>query len=210
MEEKPVQNGSRKQYIIDNDINVNYSTIYLLPMLGYKESFFNKKQFISSYILEDTQKKLVLCFNNSSDEEFKGVIWQLQNHKDFLSVDYDDDDKEVVVMFTIPEERSVDFNLFKIGRYTKFSNEYKEMLLEYHGRKSGAGKCIMMVDSLFPDHLAKKYRADKMSAFYIGSVAVSINDLPGGEVMSILTPEREYYVSTANLVKKEEGKVGVE
>lgn len=202
--------SERRKYIAVNDINTNYSTIFLLPMLGYKESFFKKENFISTYILEDTQKKLVLCFENSSDEEFKGLIWQLQNHKDFLSVDYDDDNKEVVVMFTIPEERVVDFNLFKIGRYTKFSNEYKEILLEYHGRKSGAGKCIMMVDSLFPDHLAKKYRADKMSAFYAGSTPVSINDLPGGEVMSLMDEVRENYVSTANLVTKEEGKVGIE
>lgn len=199
--------SKRREYITNNDINTNYTTIFLLPMLGYKNSFFIEKLFISAYILEDTQKKLVLCFDNSSDEEFKGMIWQMQSHDNFVSVDYDDEDKEVVVVFTVPENRIVDFNLFKIGRYTKFSNEYKEILLEYHGRKTGAGKCIMMIDSLFPDHLAKKFRADKMSALYRGSTPVSINDLPGGEVMSRIDDHREYYIKTEFLIKKEEVKI---
>mgnify|MGYP001614703144 CR=1 FL=1 len=192
--------GNRRKYIADNDVNTNYSTIFLLPMLGYKESFFTKSNFISAYIMEDTQKKIVLCFDNSSDEEFKGMMYQLQSNHDFISIDYADNDQEVVVVFKVPTDREVDYNLFKIGRYTKFSNDYKETLLNYHGRKSGDGKCIMMVDSLFPNHLSKKYRADKMSALYPGSVPVSISDLPGGEVMSIMTEEREFYVETSLLI----------
>ncbi len=201
IEKKQIQIGCRRKYIIDNDVNTNYTTIYLLPMLGYREEFFPKESFISAYIQEDTQNKLVLCFDNYISEEFKDIMHQLQGHKDFLSIDYDDDEKEVVVVFKIPEERIVDFNLFKIGRYTKLSNEYKEILLNYHGRKSGAGKCIMMIDSLQPDYLARKYRVDKMSAMCIGSTPVSINDLPGGEVMSVQNPERENYIKTSDLNK---------
>ena len=200
--------SERRKYIIENDIKQNYSTIYLLPMLGYKKDFFSDDEFISSYIEEDISKKLVLCFVNSSSEEFKSLMWQLQQHEDFISINYDDNEKEVVVMFKISNQNEVDFNLFKIGRYTKLSNKYKEILLEYHGKKSGAGKCIMMIDSLYPDHLAKQYRADKMSAFYVGSIRVSINDLPNGEVMSIINESREYYVKTSDLVKIEGVKSG--
>lgn len=203
-----VKNGSRREYINGCDINTNYTTIYLLPMLGYPESFFPKESFISAYILENPEKKLVLCFDNYISEEFTDMINKLQNHKDFFSIDYDDNEREVVVIFTIPKDREIDYNLFKIGRYTKLSNEYKEILLEYHGRKSGAGKCIMMIDSLYPDHMAKQYRADKMSAFYIGAVRVSINDLPGGETMSRMDDDREFYIPTNDLIKRKESEVG--
>jgi hypothetical protein len=205
--------NNRRLFIKNNDINTNYSTIYLLPILGYKNSFFRKdsdgdyKDLISVYLLEDTQKKMVLCFDNSSDEDFKGTMYQLQQNKDFISIDYADNNNEVVCVFKIPEDREIDYNLFKIGRYTKFSNEYKDMLVEYHGKKSGDGKCIMMIDSLYPSHLAKKYRADKMSALFPGSIPVSINDLPGGEVMSICDNDREMYVETDNLKLKEEVKI---
>jgi len=187
----------RKEYIIKNKIPTNYSTIFLLPMLGYKPRYFHENEFISCYIHEDLQKKIVLCFENSSREEFKNIIWTMQTHEDFLSVDYEDDEKEVVVVFKVPRDKEVDYNLFKIGRYTKFSNEYKEILLNYSGRKTGAGKCIMMIDSLNPDYLAKKYRADKMG--------VSINDLTNGEVMSVPDMSREEYIKTDDLINKKEG-----
>lgn len=187
--------SNRKKYISENDVKTNYSTIFLLPMLGYKEKFYTD-EFISCYIEDDTQKRIVLCFENSSREEFKNIIWKMQTHEDFLSVDYEDENKEVVVVFKVPKSKEVDFNLFKLGRYTKFSNEYKESLLDYHGRKTGAGKCIMMIDSLNPDYLAKKYRADKMG--------VKITDLKDGEVMSIPDMNREIYVKTVNLVSKKE------
>lgn len=190
--------SNRKKYIKENNLNTNYCTVYILPMLGYKYDFLPKEEFISSYILEDN--KIVLCFKNSSSEDFKGVIWRLQNNDDFISVDYDDNDEEVVLVFRVPKDKIIDFELFKIGRYTKFSNEYKEVLLNYHDRKSGIGKYITMVDSLFPDHLAKKYRADK--------IGCNIHDLPNGEVMSIPDMDRELYVSTSNLVKRMESEVG--
>jgi hypothetical protein len=184
--------GVRRDYISKNKLNTNYSTVFLLPILGYKEEFFTE-EFISAYIDENENKKLVLCFNNSLTNEFREMILELQTNENFNSIDYDDDDKEIVLTFTIPKSRDIDYNLFKSGRYTKISNEYKEILLDFHNRKSGAGKYITMIDALMPDHLAKKYRADKMG--------VSPNDLPGSEVMSIPDMDRELYIKTNNLVK---------
>ena len=61
----------------------------------------------------------------------------------------------------------------------------------------------MMIDVLHPGHLAKQYRADMMSAQYKGSVPVSINDLPNGEVMSIPDIDKETYIKIGILVKEE-------
>jgi hypothetical protein len=190
--------GKRRGHIKQNDININYSTIFLLPMV-VKHQYMLTEDFISCYIEEDTQKKLVLCFDNSKSQLFKDLIYSLQITDNFLSVDYEDEEREVVVKFKVPDNREVDYNLFKIGRYTKFSSDYKEILLEYHGRKSGDGKCLMVLDAIYPDYKAKKYRADKMSALISGSTPVSINDLPGGETFSLMYPDREYYIKTSEL-----------
>lgn len=194
--------SKRRKYIEENGLRQNLSTIFILPMLEYSPEFF-PKEFIDTYIVDSEDDKKIICiFEDSSSEDLKGALWQMQNHDDFHSIDYADNNKEIVVVFNIPKTREVDFNLFLVGRYTKFSNDYKEILLDYHGRKSGAGKSIMMIDALFPDHLAKKWRADKMSV--PGSTPVSINDLPGGEVVSIPDLDKEKYINIDELVKGEE------
>lgn len=192
--------NNRNKYIKSNNLNKNYTSLFLLPLLEYSSQFF-PKEFIDSYIISKN-KQIVCIFENSSSEDLKGTIWQMQNHDNFNSINYEDNNQEIIVIFDIPKEREVDFNLFLIGRYTKFSNDYKEILLDYHGRKTGAGKSIMMIDALFPDHLAKKYRVDKMSI--PGESPISINDLPNGEVISLPDLDKEEYIKIDNLVKNKE------
>lgn len=189
--------STRKKYIVDNDLKENLTSIFILPMLEYPDEYF-PKEFISAYLINDEVSKIVCTFENTDGEYFKNVILEMQNHDDYVGMDYDDDNKEIFVIFNIPKEFQVDFNLFKIGRYTKFSNKYKEILLSIYGRKTGNGTCIKMVDALFPDNAAKKFRADKMG--------VEISDLPNGEVMSLPNMEEEEYKKTSELTKiKTEG-----
>lgn len=184
--------SERRKFIQENKLKDNYTTIFLLPMLEYDKDFF-PEEFISAYLIDVLEPQIACIFENSDSEDLKEVLDCIQNHTEFVSIEYGDDNKEVICKLKIPKEYKIDFNLFKIGRYSKFSNVYKEILLDTHGRITGAGKCIMMVDALFPDHLAKKFRADKMSALYPGSTPVSINDLPGGEVMSVPNWDEELY-----------------
>lgn len=184
--------SERKKFIEDNDLKVNMTTIFLLPLLEYTSTFLTD-EFIGAYIIDVLQPKLVLTFENSDTEGFKDIVWIMQQHDDFVSLEYDDDNKEVVVTFNIPKRYNEVFLNFKKGRYTKFDKEYKEILLDYHGRKTGDGKCIYMIDALYPDFLTKKYRADKLG--------VSPNDLPNGEVMSIPNMDMELYYKTSELNK---------
>lgn len=186
--------SERLKFIEDNDIKMNYTTIFLLPMLEYSKDFFKIKEFISSYIIDELKPKLVLIFedNNDNEEDLKEILYCLQNHEEFVSIDKDDCG-DVIVTFNIPERYNDDFIMFKKGKYSKFSNNYKDVLLDNYGRVTGNGKCIMMSDALFPNHLAKKYRADQFG--------VSINDLPNGEVMSIPNMDLELYWKVTELSK---------
>ena len=188
--------SERRKFIERNNITIpNYTTIFLLPTLEYGRDFFKIEEFISAYLIDEVKTKLALVFDNTNSEDLKEILYCLQNNENFISVEFDDEDKEVVVIINIPREYSIDFNMFKIGKYSKFSNNYKEMLLDTHGRMTGAGKCIMMSDALFPSYQARKYRADQLG--------VSINDLITGEVMSIPNMDKELYFKVEDLLKLE-------
>lgn len=203
--------SKRKKFIEDNDLKMNNSTVFILPMLHLK-GIYDLDELISAYISKTETTNLVdfigpyiiLCLVNSDTDKLKNTIYDFQQHKEFISIDYDDDNKEIVVTFSVPKEYIEDFNLIQIGRYSRISREYKNVLLDNHGRKTGAGKCIYMIDALMPCHETKKYRADK--------IGCSISDLPNGEVMSSPDDEDECYVKTSDLDirKQEEGENGVE
>lgn len=183
----------RKEYIEKEKIKLNYTTIFLLPMLGFDKDFY-PEEFISSYIIDITKPKLVLCFENTNSDNLKECLQILQNHEEFESINYDDDDKEVVLRLSIPEKHKDNYHNFKIGRYTLFDDSYKEELMDVHGRVSGNGKAIMMIDALHPSFQAKKFRAEKSGC--------EINDLPNGEVMSIPDMDLELYCTTSEITKE--------
>jgi len=186
--------SERKKYIEENKIKTNYTTIFLLPMIGYDRLFYSD-ELISAYIIDDDKPKLAIVFENSDTVELQRCIEILGRNREFISMDYDDDNKEVVLIMNIPKYYMIDYNMFIIGRYSKFSNAYKELLLDVHGRKTGNGECIMMVDALHPDLKARKYKADKMGC--------NPDDLPNGEVMSVPTISEEQY-NKANQLKQVE------
>lgn len=183
----------RKEYIEQEKVKLNYTTIFLLPMLGFNKDFY-PNEFISSYLIDVTKPKLALCFENTDSEDLKECIQVLQNHVEFESMNYDDDEKEVVVILSIPEVHKSNYNNFKIGRYTLFDENYKEELMDVHGRVSGNGKAIMMIDAVHPSFQAKKFRAEKSGC--------DIKDLPNGEVMSIPDMDLELYCTTKELTKE--------
>ncbi len=187
--------GERSKYIKENKIPENYSSIFILPVFQYFWNFYTKS-FISAYLIDETKTKIAICFNNSDDEELKETILELQRNEHFFSIEYDDDGKEVVVILLLPKKFKVDFNLFKIGRYSKFSAAYKELLLDFHGRNTGMGKSIMMVDAIHPGKDSLEYRAK--------SIGVSVSELPNSEVMSIPDLSREEYRNVKQYIKYEE------
>ncbi len=186
---------SRKKFIEENKIHTNYTTIFLLPMLEYSRDFFKIPEFTSAYLIDEEESpKIVLVFENTDSEDLKELLLCIQSHEEFITLDTDEGD--VLAILTIPRQYQIDYNMFKIGRYSKFDNNFKELLLDAHGRITGDGDCIMMVDALFPNHKAKMYRAEQ--------IGISINDLPNGEVMSVPDLSKEMYKPLEQFLKEEQ------
>ncbi len=186
--------SERSEYIKKNKIPENYTSIFILPVLNYFWNFYSK-EYISCYLIDELKAKIAICFNNSDSEELKECILELQRNEHFFSIEYDNGNKEIVVFMNLPKKFDVDFGLFKIGRYSKFSVSYKETLLDFHGREVGLGLKIMMCDAIFPDKLSREYRAK--------SLGIDIKDLPNGETMSIPDLSRESYRKVEQYIKYE-------
>lgn len=180
----------RKEFITKNNLSVNYTTLFLLPIIEYSSKTL-PKEFISAYMIDKSNTQLALIFENTDSDQLKQFLVNIQTDKSYSHMDYDDDSKEVIVTFNFPKDFEIDFRLFKVGKYSKFSNRLKEILLTHHGRMTGNGKSINMIDALHPDYKSKKYRADQ--------IGISINDLPNGEVISIPDMDKELYYKVDEL-----------
>lgn len=142
-------------------------------------------------MIDKSNTQLALIFENTDSNQLKQFLVDIQNDELYSDMTYDDDNKEIILIFNFPKDFDLDFRLFKIGRYSKFSNKLKEILLNHHGRMTGNGKSINMIDALQPDYKSKKYRADQ--------IGISINDLPNGEVISIPNMDNELYYKVDEL-----------
>lgn len=180
----------RKEFITKNNLSVNYTTLFLLPVIEYSSKTL-PKEFISAYMIDKSNTQLALIFENTDSNQLKQFLVDIQNDDLYSDMTYDDDNKEIILIFNFPKDFDLDFRLFKIGRYSKFSNKLKEILLNHHGRMTGNGKSINMIDALHPDYKSKKYRADQ--------IGISINDLPNGEVISIPNMDNELYYKVDEL-----------
>jgi hypothetical protein len=108
------------------------TSIFLLPMLGINHRSL-PKSFFNAYITKNDE--LVLVFDKTQkDEKFNIFLEYSNDNNDYIK--YEEDVDEILMYFDIPIEFSNDYHLFLQGAYSKFSEEYKNVLILIHGRQS--------------------------------------------------------------------------
>lgn len=70
--------------------------------------------------------------NNKNNTE---LVTRLSEHKDFVESFDDDEGKELVFKFKIPQEHHDDYYKILSGSYSKISDEYKTVLEKFYGKK---------------------------------------------------------------------------
>lgn len=178
-----------REYKNEFKLKYNHTTLYMLPSIGLSVMSM-PKSFVSAYIIDEEKPKIALVF--------EGDMVILKTNADFIEKQIIND-SEYAYIYSVPEAFEVDYNLFKIGRYTKFSIKYKDLLLKHYGKISGAGEKITMIDSLYPDNISKSFRAK--------SLGVSISDLPNGEVASLPSLDKELYYNVIKKIQEKSGSV---
>lgn len=184
------------------DIKVNKSKLYFTPLFNEEVQVSYFKLLKNTYFWYDDFKKETFCLLYQFDGKVSGkfnsrkgfTIYEqtiLMRNKLFRG--YRDFDEYVIYEFNLSDRLLEYRDLLLEGRYSKFSEETKEIILNFHLRLYGPNE---------RDHIGKiLYKDEKLMNDLADKYGVKVNMLP--EASSKIIPERELF---ANCVTKREEK----
>jgi|TARA_R110000822_G_scaffold152112_4_gene291304 hypothetical protein len=114
---------------------INKSKTYLLPLLSELVEFDLKfyKNIKNTYIYEDLGKyeKCIMILHDFSFKlpEFTHYEQKLINNE--LFIDLVDVGDQVLYIFKFPEDYSHEYEMFKLGKYSHFGEDAKELILGF-------------------------------------------------------------------------------
>lgn len=119
-------------------LRYNKSKTYLLPLLseliGFDKRFFSYLD--NTYIYDDLgkYKNCIFILHDFSfkNPEFTNYENEITNNEYFI--DLIDINDKVLYIFKFPEEYMHEYNNFKVGKYSNFKLDAKELILEYYER----------------------------------------------------------------------------
>lgn len=120
-------------------IRYNKSKTYLLPLLSEfvdirKQYFYNlENTFISDDI--NMHENCIYLQHNFSFKNPKLTLYenQLTENDFFVDLIDDTDNNKVIYVFKFPEEYMHEYNKFKEGKYSEFTRDAKEIILNFYG-----------------------------------------------------------------------------
>lgn len=183
----------RRKYQEENKIKRNKCVHFLFPFYGYPFSSNSPLDhyLINCYITDNY--KFYIVFDNDDNDKLALIIYHLQMSPHYVDANFDDENREVILEMNIPEEHKADFDLFKQGKYTKFSKKFKDLLCSFYGNKStrkernSEGKPIVKIfDAIYPTEDKFKDIAD-----YYGVDISYVKEC--GEVMDPPNLEKESF-----------------
>lgn len=141
-------------------IRYNKSKTYLLPLLSelieLEPRFF--KHLVNVYMFDDldrySQCLYILHDFSFKNPEFTGYEHKLINNQYF--VDYVDIDNQVLYIFKFPKEYLEEYNNLILGKYSRFGNDAKELILRfftnvYEGNVNAIQFLLKLKQILFKD-----------------------------------------------------------
>jgi len=101
------------------------SSLFLLPLLNLEKIDLKKYNFINLYLGEEqyVDNKLYLLFEGESAYEYADYL----KYTHHLYVDSYFLDKKTMIVFNVPREFEKDYKYFIEGKYSKFSNSFKDL-----------------------------------------------------------------------------------
>lgn len=109
------------------------ASTFVMPMLGgTRRLFFWSKLFLNCFIkTEEDGYCVALLYRWSGDPLFLKFEKALAQFKDFSRVT-DPSTNTVLFVFKVPNKAKDNFDKFRTGKYSKFSEEYKFDILRFH------------------------------------------------------------------------------
>lgn len=129
-------------------VGINYKTI--------------PDELINCYIDMDYHVLLVFEKNENFESLFTNYFSHIKNTNNFLAL-YEEDIDEVLFKFRIPSSFESDYNLFVQGYYSKLSNNLKDRLCLYFGKKTiQTNHEATVYNAIYPQVFKRKQIADRL------------------------------------------------
>ena len=109
------------------------ASTFMMPMLpGNKQLYFWNKLFVNCFIAtEEDDECLALLYRWSSDLKYI-KFEKILSEFNFFKRRYDPSPNYVMFVFHIPKGYRREYRAFKMGKYSRFSKEYKLDILDFH------------------------------------------------------------------------------
>ena len=110
------------------------SSMFVMPMMtGNRRLYMFDTLFVNCFIgIKDYENKIVLLYRFSGDTVFLRFEQALQKFPGFVET-FDPSPHFVAFVFNVPDKHLDNYVHFLNGRYSEFSPEYKEAVLDFHG-----------------------------------------------------------------------------
>lgn len=109
------------------------TSIFIMPTLNINRKDLHLNNFLNAYIGDIDKEEyheedvVFLLFNPEDLSVFRTFLSsQYENHKDIID-DYDYDKGYIVIVYNLNKALEKDFNLIKQGKYSKVSDEFKNI-----------------------------------------------------------------------------------
>ena len=174
------------------------SSYFLFPMLsGDKDDFLWSLYFMNFYTKVEghDEEGFFLHYRYSDNQRFKSFedkVTTMDGYRTHLDIDK----YHVIYQFDIPEKYKQEFELFKNGKYSKFSEEYKKRILDFHKADEMAKQLGTTVENTKMHGILFKSKALREE------LEAKIGDLPkGAEVYSLPSDEEETYFDKYKIIE---------
>ena len=120
-----------------NSTRLTKASRFILPMLGNNETNMYNIRYDSNYVNcyvgtkeEGYMNNIYLVYRFSGTQEYRLFEETLKLHPKFDTM-IDIDSQHVMYVFNMDEEDKENFEYFKLGKYSKFTNKYKKKILNF-------------------------------------------------------------------------------
>lgn len=121
--------------------NKTYS--YILPMLGNNiNEFYNLEE---AYIRDDKYPEydtnyIFLKTKFTTSDYFARYTSSLREKPEYISDYISDNSKHLVTVYKLNDTEDIkNYNLFIVGKYSEFTEEYKKHIIKFHNLQPGNG-----------------------------------------------------------------------
>ena len=117
--------------MIEDLFRMNCSTLFLLHPLGLSRKALEGTGFCNCYLRDENKPEyegmnvVLLLFHVKSKERFNWFVAKERVRTNLFIDEYDYDEGYVVLVYEFPEELAEDFERFKLGKYSEFSEQMK-------------------------------------------------------------------------------------